>query len=104
MKIDIQDHSHLHEVQNVPMNIVRRYREKTNHLLVPDDFVLEEKEKLWKKFFYNIGDNPTGVIQAQLASLYDQQTAPITRKYNDPRQKAEELIESIIDRQRKIIR
>ena len=54
-KIDISNSSHkeLHNRQNIPYNFIRKYRERTNHILVPNDYTLDMKWELYQRYFEN---------------------------------------------------
>lgn len=95
MKIDRFDHRTLHSEQDVTSQAIRRWREMTNHIILPNEFTEEERLKIQKKFFANIGNNHKEIIVAQLQSLYAQQSnQEITRAYSSPSEKAYELLES----------
>ena len=48
-----ENHDLLHIQQNVPYKVLRRYREKTNHNLIPTDYDLDLKRDLYLRFFEN---------------------------------------------------
>ncbi len=54
LKIIDVEHRTLHYTQNFDYWIIRRYKEKTNWLLVPNDVSLALKKELRKKFFEKV--------------------------------------------------
>ena len=66
LKSDI--HKALHNTQNIDYKELRKYRNKINWILVPNDFVFDMKENLRKSFFENV----CVVADKQLKSLNKQ--------------------------------
>ena len=62
-------HDYLHLQQNIPYNIIRQYRERTNHILIPTPKSLDEKCKVWKAYFSWICRVPQWVADKQIESL-----------------------------------
>ena len=95
IRLEQVDHKILHDEQDVSWSKIRQWRQKVNHIILPNEFTEEERLKIQKLFFNNIGNLPTEMVQAQLASLYSQQSnESITRRYSNPKEKAHELLES----------
>ncbi len=53
IRIDAQDHEQLHREQNLPYNVIRRFREKTNWILVPNDYLFDMKKDLYLQYFWD---------------------------------------------------
>ena len=44
-------HKELHNTQNVVYWVCRKFKKKTNHILIPDDTYFKYKEDLLQKYF-----------------------------------------------------
>ena len=55
------EHKLLHKEQNISGSIIRRYREKTNHILIIDCDTLDLRLKIWQKFFANMWNLPISI-------------------------------------------
>jgi hypothetical protein len=98
IKIWYDTHKELHVTQDISYNIIRRFREKTNHILIPNDYVLDSKEEVWQRYF----ERPTVEQYLQLRSL--NYTA---KKYNTSHKNSEnfnEVVNNIITYQKIIIK
>jgi len=51
--IDNKDHRQLHMEQDVNYNVLRDIRNKTNHILVPNQYVMDCRKDLYLQFFSN---------------------------------------------------
>ena len=51
IRLDSEEHKKLHKTQNIPFHLLRTFRKKVNHILVPNDYVLDFKEDLWLHYF-----------------------------------------------------
>jgi hypothetical protein len=45
------DHQELHNNQNIDSSIIRTFRKRVNHILIPNDYVLNLKKDLWHSYF-----------------------------------------------------
>ena len=92
--IRIADDKHclLHNTQNVNADTIRKYRKKINHILIPDDYVMDLKKDLWNRYF----QDPKILIREQKYSLLLQQSSSWLNMKSD----FTEIIESIIAEQK----
>lgn len=68
IKMTSEKHNQLHKSQNIDYRELRKYREKTNGILVPNDFAFAMKRDLRKSFFENV----VVAVDEQLWSLNQQ--------------------------------
>lgn len=79
------DHEQLHANQKVPYSKIRRYREKTNHIIIPNNHCLDAETDLLLLYF----GNATTYLQEQKKSLkkvilyYQKQTRHTVKCNND---------------------
>lgn len=43
----------IHDLQDIPYSHIRRFKEKTNWILVPTDYVIDWRVNLWQEYFSN---------------------------------------------------
>jgi len=94
--LTIWDHKLLHEIQNINYREIRRYREKTNHIIVPNSFKLEQKGILWKSFFKWIHNMPENIKIEQITSM-----VRLIKRYKGNINDIDTVIDIIIEEQRK---
>jgi hypothetical protein len=94
INLDPLSHEVLHDEQNVAGIYVRRWKERTNHIILPNEFTEAERLKIVKKFFVNIWNNSDKVIKQQLVSLQKQQHSPVSLDGRRPYEIAVELLEN----------
>jgi hypothetical protein len=94
INLDPLSHEVLHDEQNVAGMYVRRWKERTNHIILPNEFTEDERLKIVKKFFVNIWNNSDKVIKQQLVSLQKQQHSPVSLDGRRPYEIAVELLEN----------
>jgi hypothetical protein len=51
IRLNSQEHAKLHQTQNIPYDLLRNFRKKVNHILVPNNYVLDFKEDLRLHYF-----------------------------------------------------
>ena len=96
-----QDHKILHSTQDIPYRYIRQFRNRTNHILVPNSQLFLEKCKLWKHYFANPYIRP----YEQLQSLNDQafeysfKTNQVTKNCDN----FDEAVEQLIEQQRIVV-
>ena len=69
IRLDEKQHLIIHKEQDISSRKIREYRELTNHILVPTNFVLEERLKLWKCYFAGAKNLEDHLYNLQLESL-----------------------------------
>lgn len=67
--INKDEHKLIHNTLNIPYGIIRRYREKTNWILIPNKYSLWEKLDLWNIYFSNISALPPSLRNLQIKKL-----------------------------------
>lgn len=72
IQLSESNHTRLHNTQDVPYRVLRKFRERTNWLLVPNDYYWGEYHDLMSKFFSNANELPKDVSVAQINSLLRQ--------------------------------
>lgn len=60
-----QTHTFLHKTQNIPWTLIRKFKEKLNEVIIPNDSFLTFKEKLLNIYFWD----PQVIRAEQLESL-----------------------------------
>ena len=49
--MDVEVHKELHDTQDIPYRYIRQYKERTNHILIPNPYSLQQKWELWQRYF-----------------------------------------------------
>ena len=68
ISLERKEHEELHNTQNIPYTKIREYRRKTNHILLPNDYILDKRLDLWNHYF----DKPVIEVKRQKESLNKQ--------------------------------
>jgi hypothetical protein len=88
-------HSDIHYTQDIPHEVIRVYRKKVNHILIPNDYTLDLKKDLRLRYF----EKPFFWVQEQKQSLLNQQQSGMNIKDS-----FEKIVIAIIEEQKNYIR
>ena len=49
--LDPYDHKELHNIQDLPERLITEYHQKINHIITPNNYVLDLRRDIWFRFF-----------------------------------------------------
>jgi len=99
-----EDHKKIHEWQNIKYHHIREYKKKTNWILVPNDYVIDWRVDLRRRYFSNVS---TCIFEQKnsLAQQINRYNLEIwSREIVESNQSFEDLVLQIWEKQKEIIK
>lgn len=82
VEISKKTHKRIHETQDVKYSVIRGFRERTNHILVPNDYYWGEYQTMTGEYFRKAHKLPKELSVMQINSLLKQANNPYQLRYN----------------------